>query len=335
LAKRGECGLKGLRETTGVLALVGLVLGSSVAGWGCDFCLLSQGVSPLDTISGEGVKVAERYTLLDRVYSGTDKLPGMGARETHWTTELTGFYSPLPRLTLIGVVPYRIGKTSGELALNADGTVAELDTAGAGSADGIGDVALLGRYTFLTTDRLAGTTRVAAQLGVKLATGSTDAKTDNGAEYLDSHLQPGTGSTDFLFGLSLSHALTRLSFTANLLGTLPGEGEFGDTKHQFGAALNFDVSAKYRVHPGTAAPRAPQFFIVLGVVGEARDKEKVDGVADENSGGTTLYVAPGAQLTLARHWIVDITYQAAVYHNLGGTQLGETAKAIGGVTYLF
>lgn len=327
--------MKGMREAIAVLVVLVLVLGSSVVGWGCDFCLLSQGVSPLDTISGDGIKITERYTLLDRVYRGTDRLPGVGARETHWTTELTGFYSPLPHLTLMGVVPYRIGKTSGELALNADGTVAELDTAGAGSAEGIGDVALLARYTFLATERPSSTTRVAAQLGVKFATGRTDAKTDDGAEYLDSHLQPGTGSTDYLIGLSLSHTLTRLSFTVNLLGTLPGEGEFGDTKHRFGAALNYDLSAKYRVYPGTAAPRAPQLFFVLGVVGEARDKEKVDGVTEENSGGNTLYLAPGVQLTLERHWIVDITYQAAVYHNLGGTQLGETAKAISGITYLF
>jgi hypothetical protein len=76
----------------------------------------------------------------------------------------------------------------------------------------------------------------------------------------------------------LSHALNKLSFAMNVLGTLPGEGEFGDTTHQFVNALNNDDSAKYRVYPGLAAPRAPQISLVLGVNGETRAKEKVDGV---------------------------------------------------------
>jgi hypothetical protein len=316
-------------------AAAGIAGFSAVVGNACDFCLLSQGISPLDTIKGNGIKITERYTLLDQAYRGTEEVPALGARETHWTTEFTGFYSPMPHLTLLAVIPYRAGETSGELMPGSDGTSTELDTAGAGSARGIGDVALLARYTFVALDRPGSTTRIAAQLGVKFPTGSTDAKTDDGEEYLDSHLQPGTGSTDFMLGLSLSHALQRLSFAANLLGTLPGEGEFGDTSHQFGNALNYDVSAKYRVYPGVAAPRAPQFFAVLGVGGEWRGKETIAGATEENSGGNTVYLVPGLQLTLAPHWVFDLTYQAAVYHDLGGTQLGETSKTVGGVTYLF
>lgn len=33
--------------------------------------------------------------------------------------------------------------------------------------------------------------------------------------------------------------------------------------------------------------------------------------------------------------IVELTYLRAVLHNLYGTQLGETYKAVSGVTYLF
>jgi hypothetical protein len=319
-----------------LLAVVGaLVFGGAVGAGACDFCLLSQGVSPLDTIKGSGIKVSERYTLLDEVYRGTEEVPAQGARETHWTTEMTGFYSPLPHLTLLAVVPYRVGQTAGELELGPDGTPTGLDTAGAGSARGLGDVTLLARYTLLSADGRTTSTRLAGQLGVKFATGGTDARTDGGGEYLDSHLQPGTGSTDLLFGLSASHAAGRLSFAANLLGTLCGEGEFGDTKHRFGNALNYDVSAKWRVHPSGAAPRDPQFFAVLGVAGEARGKEKTAGATDENSGGNTVYLVPGLQLTLPPHWVFDFTWQAAVHHDLDGTQLGETSKTIGGVTYLF
>jgi hypothetical protein len=91
--------------------------------------------------------------------------------------------------------------------------------------------------------------------------------------YLDSHLQPGTGSTDYLLGLSYSHSLSRFSLSANLLGTITTEGKFGFTKHEFGNALNYDVTGKYRIAPSQFPPRQPQLFLALGVSGEARRRE--------------------------------------------------------------
>jgi hypothetical protein len=58
-------------------------------------------------------------------------------------------------------------------------------------------------------------------------------------------------------------------------------------------------------------------------------------VSVPDSGGNTVYLSPGMQLVLAPYWVIELSYQYAVYHHLQGTQLGETYKAIGGVTYLF
>ena len=77
----------------------------------CDFCLLSQGISPLDTMKGSGIKVSERYTLLDQVYQGSRKQTSPGAREEHWTTEFSGFYGITPEFTLLAVIPYKNGRT--------------------------------------------------------------------------------------------------------------------------------------------------------------------------------------------------------------------------------
>ena len=284
---------------------------------------------------GAGIKVSERYTLLDQVYKGTSKQTNPGAKEDHWTTELTGFYSITPEFMMMAVIPYKKGKTSGELMLNPDGTVAGLDTAGAGDASGIGDVAIMGRYTFLKQENPDTTNVMAGLAGIKFSTGRTNAKTSDGAEFLDSHLQPGTGSTDYLLGLSYSHSLQRFSVSVNLLGTITTEGKFGYTRHEFGNSLNYDVTGKYRVYPDAFSPRTPQVFFALGVNGEARDREKINGDSVVDSGGNTVYLSPGIQLVLAPHWVVELSYQHAVYHNLYGTQLGETYKAVGGVTYLF
>jgi len=323
-----------MRQLRSIFPLA-IVLTISVirTSFACDFCLLSQGISPLDTMKGTGIKISERYTVLDQVYQGTSENTNPGAKETHWTTELTGFYGITPEFMVLAVVPYKKGRTSGEPDLTV--TPAVLDTAMAGDASGIGDIALIGRYTFLKSETPDSTTVMAGVAGIKFATGSTNAKTSDGMNFLDSHLQPGTGSTDYLLGVSYSHSLQRFSLSANLLGTITTEGKFGTTKHQFGNALNYDLTGKYRMAPEEFAPTKPQLFVALGINGEVREREKEDGVTVTDSGGNTIYLSPGLQLVLAPHWVLELSYQHAIYHNLYGTQLGETYKAIGGVTYLF
>jgi hypothetical protein len=318
---------------TAALAGAAFLIWLGGAALACDFCLLSQGISPLDTMKGTGIKISERYTLLDQMYQGTSEKANPGAKETHWTTELTGFYGITPDFMVMAVVPFKKGKTTGEADMTTIPPM--LDTAMVGDASGLGDVALMGRYTFLKQENPDTTNVLAGLAGIKFSTGKTDAKTSDGMSYLDSHLQPGTGSTDYLLGLSYSHSLQRLSFSANLLGTITTEGKFGTTTHEFGNALNYDASAKYRIAPGAFSPMKPQLFAALGINGEVRQREKEDGVAVPDSGGNTVYLSPGLQLVLAPHWIVEASYQYAIYHKLNGTQLGETYKAITGVTYLF
>ncbi|MEK6689749.1 MAG: transporter [Nitrospirota bacterium] len=299
----------------------------------CDYCILSQGISPLETIRGKGIRVTERYTVLKSVYKGSDKLDTHGAKEEYWTTEFTGFYGISENIMLLAVVPLRKTKLDGHLHVHEDGDVeVESDK---GDEFGLGDIALLGRYTFFKTHTIDTTTTIAAIVGVKFPTGKTDGKTGDGANFLDAHLQLGTGSTDFLLGLSLSHAIGRFSMAANLLGSINTEGDVGDKKHQFGNTLNYDLTARYRVYPGKISPLGQQLFLALGVNGEIRGKEKEDGIELTNSGGHTIYISPGIQVVVSPHWVFELSYSHPVYHNLNGIQLGEDYKISGGVTYLF
>ncbi len=315
-----------------VLLLVVFLMSLPTLSPACDFCLLSQGISPLETLSGGGIRVNERYTLLNQVYRGTEKISNPGAKEEFWTTEFTGFYSITKDVMLLAVVPIKKTSMNGELVINEDGTV-DADPM-KGDEFGLGDIAVIGRYSFFKSHTIDTTLTVAGLLGVKFPTGKTNGKTDDGMEYLDSHIQLGTGSTDFLVGLSGSYSIQRFTFSTNLLGTVTTEGKYGDTTHQFGNALNYDLTAKYRVYPGVLAS-GPQLFLAIGVNGELRDKERVNGAIDPNSGGNTTYLSPGIQVVVAPHLVFELSYQYAVYHNLYGTQLGENYKMSGGVTYMF
>lgn len=304
------------------------------AGEACDWCLLSQGISPLETFKGHGVRITERYTLLKSVYTGTDEITNPGAREEYWTTEFTIFHGITENLMLMGVVPLRKTKLDGHLHVHEDGEV-EVHSDMKGEEFGLGDIAILGRYTFFERHTIDTTTALAVLLGVKLPTGRTGGKTEDGAEFLDAHLQLGTGSTDFLSGISLQYAIRRFSLVANLLAAITTEGKAGDTEHQFGNILNYDLTGKYRLYPGVPAPAGPQLFFALGVNGELRGREKKNGAEVANSGGNTVYLSPGFQVVMPPHWIFELSYQHPIYHNLYGSQLGEDYKAVGGVTYLF
>jgi len=104
---------------------------------------------------------------------------------------------------------------------------------------------------------------------------------------------------------------------------------------RFGNSVNYDVTAKYRISPRTIGQSANAWFLSFGVNGEARDHEHLSGQRVPDSGGTTIYVTPGFQFVAGSAWIIEATYQWAVYHDLNETQLGEDYRIFGGVTYLF
>jgi hypothetical protein len=312
-----------------VLALPFLAVPAAEA---CEFCLLSQGISPLESVRGAGLRVNERYSLLDAVYQGTREVSNPGASEEFWTTDISAFYSVTPQLTVLVNLPMRVTQGDGDVGTDAFGGV-DLDTARGGDR-GLGDIALLGRYSLFTFHTLTTTTTFAAQAGVKLPTGDTQGHDDDG-NFLDAHTQLGTGSTDALLGFTASHAYKRFSISTNLLAAITTEGESGVADHQFGDSINYDVTAKYRVSPAELGASPVQWFVSFGVNGEWRDREHENGVVVADSGGHVVYLTPGLQAIVNGKWIFEATFQSAVHHDLDGTQLGEAYKVAGSITYLF
>ena len=298
----------------------------------CDFCLMHQGISPLETLNGAGIRVTQRYTYLGAAYQGTTEFFNPGASEQFWTTDVSAFYSLTEGLLVMGNIPLRVTQGNGEVATAPGGGI-DLDT-DKGGDHGIGDMSLLARYTFFRHHTLDSTLFLALTAGVKLPTGSTDGRNDDG-NFLDAHIQPGTGSTDGLFGFGFNYAKGKYSLSGNILASIAGEGEFGNTSHQFGDAVNYDITGRYRIYPATIGQSSTQVFLSMGLAGETRQRELENNVKVFDSGGTTLYATPGLQINFAEHWVTEFTYQHAVYHNLFGTQLGEDYKLFGSLTYLF
>lgn len=92
---------------------------------------------------------------------------------------------------------------------------------------GLGDAFAALKYRFLRFDSDRGTTQAAVTFGPKLPTGRTNLRDAPGAR-LPSGLQPGSGSTDLVFGLNATHTglfnIHRLVVDGSFLYTLRTEG---------------------------------------------------------------------------------------------------------------
>lgn len=332
--------------------IIGLVT-TVVTALGCDYCLLTQGISPLETSNGIGFRLDQRYTRLSTLFDNGEKIDREGALETHWTTQFSGFYTVKPRLSFIAVVPIvrRFGEGEShhheeeeieKPLTNHKFNTRSLDSfrgfvtlsgggeGAAGSSFGLSDIALLGRYQFYKRHTLASTFIAVFQTGVRIPTGTTDARNDDG-EVLEAHLQPGTGAFNFLLGASANYVKNNLGFAANGIYSIATEGKVGGDIYQYGNALNYDASLRYRLI--SSLQSGLNFFANLGIAGEYRRHEKQNGLALDDTGGHTFYLAPSVQV-FYQQFVFELSYWHTVGHNLNGRQLGETFKTFAGLTFL-
>jgi len=209
-------------------------------------------------------------------------------------------------LTVAAELPYL---RRDDLREGGDGEIERL-----GSVAGIGDVNLLAKYR-LTDGDDAG---FAVLGGIKLPTGSTHRRSGDG-ERLETEHQPGTGSWDPLFGAAAAVKVGALRLSASALYQLSTKGaqdtELGDRlqggialSHHFGGAAARHDEASHNhhhgdeldEHPEAAAGASWDAFVELG--GEHEGRQKIAGQTEQASGGTWLYIAPGARFNFAGNW---------------------------------
>ncbi|HQU16269.1 MAG: hypothetical protein B7Z66_00145 [Chromatiales bacterium 21-64-14] len=215
-------------------------------------------------------------------------------------------YGVTPDFALFGIAPW----FDKRLELNMGGGRIARSTGG-----GLGDVTLLGRYTAYRYDGPGVNLRVAPYAGVQAPTGSDDVRDALGL--LPRPLQPGSGAWDPIVGLVATYQ------------TLPYEvdGQFSYKAttaaggFRFGNSAELDGSLQYRLWPRRLGSGLPAF--VYGVMEfnlVHQDRNEINGVADPNSGGTTLSLAPGLQY-VTRTWILEAAVQVPVAQNLNGSGL--------------
>ena len=178
---------------------------------------------------------------------------------------------------------------------------------------GVGDVTLLARYTAMKRDRPGATFRLAPFLGIETPTGEDDKSDALGR--LPQPLQAGSGSWDPSVGTIATWQTLKWQIDTSASYKFNSEAN----GFEFGDVARADFSYQRRLWPHELGDGVPHYLYgVLEANVIRQEHNDVLGQSDPNSGGTTLYVAPGLQYVTKR-LILEGAIQIPVVQNLHTT----------------
>lgn len=217
-------------------------------------------------------------------------------------------YGAAPKLAVFGALPY--------LDKELDVTLPTGDRVTRDTA-GVGDVRLFGRYTLYQRDRRGSNFRVAPFAGLELPTGDDDDADSLGT--LPPPLQLGSGSWDPFLGVVATYQT--LAYQVDAQAAYQANTEAND--FELGDVLRLDASVQYRLWPRKLGAGVPG-FLYAGLEGNFvhRDKNRVAGVDDPDSGGQTFFVSPGLQYVTKR-WVLEAIVQVPVAQDRNGGALED------------
>jgi len=308
--------------------------GSALACASCGCSINSDwGVQGLGLSSSSGWSADFRYDYLNQnqLRSGTGKISATAAAAA--TNPQTGGPAEVEQFTknnyLTSTFDYNNGKSWGlsvivpvidrshsTLGTGSDGTTFDPANGAYGSSGtGLGDVRVLGRFFGFSEQRNFG-----IQFGLKLPTGDKNQVSNSGSpQPVDPGLQRGTGTTDLIAG-------------AYYFDNLNASWEYFVLAN-FQAALNYSSMAAGSYQPGNsvnanAGLRYRGFESVIPTLQlNARHAAKDAGTAADtfSTGGTLVYLTPGAIVLATEKVAGYANVQLPVYQKVNGIQLAPKA----------
>ncbi len=232
-----------------------------------------------------------------RYRRATDDPSGMGRELDALVAPQTLVYGITPRLTAFATLPILAQRwvRMGDGSVNTDSAV--------------GDFRLLGRYTFFADDYAPlSTRRLALLAGMKFPTGAD---------------RFGTPSFDPIFGAVGTWAANRHELDLDALYTVTTKRHDVEAGDQF----RYDLAYRYRVWPGRFKGRLLQLNGTLELNGQWAGKSRTDGSTVAASGGSVLFLSPGAQF-ITKRFILEASVLVPIWQDLNGPQLEDDFTAV-------
>lgn len=207
-------------------------------------------------------------------------------------------YGVTPKFTVFGILPSQLA----ELGFSNDN---DRDLA-------LGDTELVGRYEVWRADKRGATKRLAPFAGVRLATGELSVS--------------GDGTTDAFAGMIFTSATSKQNIDAQIRYDLNGSDNRTLQSNQTqrfsqGNRISVDLSWQKRVLPKhiDSATKGFWFAVLEGNLSHFQ-RNTVDGLSDDNSGGFVASIAPGVQYSTHR-WIGEAAVRIPIVKDFNGISL--------------
>jgi hypothetical protein len=211
-----------------------------------------------------------------------------------------------------------------------------------GESNGLGDLTLYGQYRLVR--KLYEGIDLSLIAGLKTPTGATGNTSNN--QRIETEHQPGSGSWDPIVGIALSKRIERLSLHASGLYTITTQGS---QSTDLGNRAQASVAAAYRFggkeNHGECDDIYEYFYpesrdrwlgdLVLELNGQWQDKMRVSGISDASTGGTVLYLSPGARVSFDGKYSASLSAGVPVYQQLHGNQSEVDYRIVAGVAVAF
>jgi hypothetical protein len=191
---------------------------------------------------------------------------------------------------------------------------------------GLGDVRVLARRQWMSENPTNSTVSFyGLTAGVKAPTGEFHERNGNG-DLAERSLQPGTGTTDVLFGGYYSQVLPALSSSwfAQALWQLP-LSEREDYKP--GRRVSFDVGYRYEA--------TDRLGLMLQLNALYRSRDSGAAAEREDTGGHFLFASPGASYAVSKAVQVYAFFHKPLYQHVNGVQLVADWSIVGGLNMRF
>ena len=226
-------------------------------------------------------------------------------------------YGITSRLSLLASLPLLSVKHHEHVVIE-DGEAHFTDGDG---TSGVGDVQLGARYVFLPTMR----DLVLATLSVKLPTGAHE-RLDTEGEITEPSLQPGSGSTDVLGSLLLSHQLqprrTEVFATATV-------------RHNGTSDLDYKLGGEFQAGAGLTRLLSGGFTGSVQVNLRHGGRDRFLGEDVPNTGSTLVNVTPGLRYQVSSSLAVYAFVPLPVYQKVNEAQLTPKIGLVVGLSRQF
>ena len=317
----------------GVLMAALLVSSSGVMACASCGCSLNSdwGTQGLSNQAGWSVDFRYDYLNQNQLRSGTGTIsPRAAANASNPYTGGTPGSAEVEKFTKSQTITTTLDYNNGEAwgvslvaptinrqhsTLGLGGTGSPLDGAYDSKASGVGDIKLIGRYYGFSEQKNVG-----IQLGLKLPTGKTNQVANDGSTAVDPGLQLGTGTTDIIVG-----AYFHNNWNDNW-------GYFGQVMYQ--RALDSSNMAN-AANGGTSYRPGDSWNVNAGLRYEALDwiqptlqinsrfvkKDGGDTGDQFATGGTLVYLTPGAIIPVGKSASIYSSVQLPIYQRVNGIQL--------------